>query len=475
MFTTFDIQPVILCGGSGTRLWPVSRKSYPKQFCELDGETSLFQKTVERLARFAPRRPIAITNEEYRFIVAEQFLGAGDRIILEPDARNTAPAICLAALQVQQTNPDALILVVPSDHEIRNEDAFSIAVGNGAIAAMQGEIVTFGIEPTHPSTEYGYIATIRSDEACRPIDRFVEKPSKDIAEKMLAEGGYLWNSGMFLMRADAVLSALSEHAPDVLAACQRAFDGSQTDIDFLRPDTEAFLDCPSISFDYAVMEPAGGRVVPVDLGWSDLGAWDAIWRESDTDECGVVVQGDSLAVDCQDTLLKSHAEGMQLVGIGLDNIVAVATKDAVLIADKSCAGQVGAVVKQLETEAVPQAQESPRTHRPWGWYESVAMGARFQVKHIMVAPGAQLSLQSHVHRAEHWVVVSGTARVTVATDVRDLSENQSVYVPLGSVHRLENPGKIELHLIEVQSGAYLGEDDIVRYEDIYNRIAPIAA
>ena len=475
MFEKLDIQPVILCGGTGTRLWPLSRKSYPKQFCELTGDTSLFRQTIDRVSRICAKKPIAIANEDYRFIVAEQMGDAGAATILEPHARNTAPAICLAALHVAAQNPDAVMLVLPSDHTIRDERAFASAVVKAGADIGSGRIVTFGIRPTHPATGYGYISCDASAEDSTLIRRFVEKPDLETAKRMLEDGGYLWNSGMFLMGAGAVLDAYRVHAPMVLEACRQAMESAREDADYVRPASEAFAKAPSISFDYAVMEAEGGAVVPVDMGWSDLGAWDAVWADRETDEAGVVAEGGAVALNCRDTLLKNTSEGMRLVGLGLHDIVAVSTGDAVLVAHKSHADKVGEVVKELEVREALEANETPRCHRPWGWYESLSRGDRFQVKRIAVKPGGRLSLQSHVHRSEHWVVVAGTARVTIGDDVKLLSENESVYVPLGEIHRLENPGKFELHLIEVQSGTYLGEDDIVRYEDIYDRVESHAA
>lgn len=475
MTEKLDIHPVILCGGTGTRLWPVSRQSYPKQFCELTGDASLFRQAVERTNRFSTRKPVVVSNEAYRFVVAEQLATDGAAILLEPDARNTAPAICLAALHVARDSPDGIMLVTPSDHVIRDENAFVAAIRQAVEASAEDRIVTFGILPTHPATGYGYIACDPDAKGCTAIARFVEKPDRATAEEMLQGGGYLWNAGMFLMQASTVLEAFRQHAPLVLEACSQAIEHARDDADFIRPNAQLFARAPKISFDHAIMEASGGLVVPAEIGWSDMGSWDAVMADRTSDADGVVTEGGATALDCKNSLLMNTADGVRLVGLGLRDIIAVSTGDAVLVAHKSQADQVGRVVRGLAEQNAPQAAQTARCHRPWGWYESLALDDRFQVKRIVVKPGGQLSLQSHVHRSEHWVVVSGTARVTIGDEVTLLGENQSVYVPLGEIHRLENPGKFELQMIEVQSGAYLGEDDIVRYEDIYDRVAATAA
>ncbi|MEM8793517.1 MAG: mannose-1-phosphate guanylyltransferase/mannose-6-phosphate isomerase [Pseudomonadota bacterium] len=467
------ITPVILCGGSGTRLWPLSRKTYPKQFSHLlDGET-LFQRTISRVTGKGFGKPLLLTHQDFRFITGEQITAIGgeaERIIVEPDGRNTAPAICLAALVLEQSAPDTLMLVLPSDHVIRDVAAFQQAVSNGAEAAAGGALVTFGIRPDRPETGYGYIELEgRPAPGAQPFLRFVEKPDAAQAEEMLASGRYLWNSGMFLFSVRGILDAFENHAPEVLTAMRSAVETGGKDLDFFRPGEAAYLSAPDISIDYAIMERVAGQVVPVDCGWNDLGSWKTVWQEGVPDADGMVVGPGAVAIDCSDTLLRSDDPNTRLIGLGLKEIVAVATRDAVLVADMGRAQDVRKAVDLLKLEGAPQATEFPRCYRPWGWYETLALGERFQVKQIMVKAGGRLSLQSHVHRSEHWVVVSGTAKITVDNDVRLMTENESVYIPLGAVHRLENPGMVELHLIEVQSGAYLGEDDIIRYEDVYAR------
>ncbi len=467
------IYPIILCGGSGTRLWPTSRKSYPKQFCPLLDGGSLFQRTLDRLDDQGYEDPILLTHQDFRFVAAEQLADAGhaaSRILLEPEGRNTAPAICLAALDVAARDPDAVLLVLPSDHLIVDLDAFHRAVAAAAEAARAGQLVTFGITPDRPETGYGYIELPDLlKEGAQPFIRFVEKPNAARAEEMLSSGRYLWNSGMFVFTAGRVLAAFDAHAPEIRAGAAAALAAGRDDLSFFRPDADAYLALPDISVDYAIMEREQGTVVPLNGGWNDLGSWRTVWTESAPDADGTATQGGALAIDCRDTLLRSDHPDVRVVGIGLEGIVAVATGDAVLVADIDRAQEVRAAVSTLKAQGAPEATEFPRCYRPWGWYERVAHGPRFQVKRIMVKPGGRLSLQSHHHRAEHWVVVAGTAKVTVGEEVRLLTENESVYIPLGAVHRLENPGKLDLHLIEVQSGAYLGEDDIVRYEDVYAR------
>ena len=467
-----SIHPVILCGGAGTRLWPVSRMAFPKQFCPMLPGGSLFERTLERVEGQGYAPPVLLTQQEFRFIVADQAAGTGvapGRILLEPEGRNTAPAICLAALAVAETDPDALLLVLPSDHVIADPAPFHAAVAAGAEAAAAGRMVTFGITPDRAETGYGYIELAGPPGAgAQPFKRFVEKPDRAAAEAMLASGRHLWNSGMFLFPVAGLLAAFDAHAPEIRAACAAALAEGRPDLDFFRPSA-AYARSPDISIDYAIMERVEGSVVPVACGWNDLGSWKTVWSEMGPDAQGVAASAGALALDCRDTLLRAEEPGTRMVGIGLERIIAVATRDAVLVADMDRAQEVKDAVATLKAEGAAQATETPRCHRPWGWYESLAAGPRFQVKRIMVKPGGRLSLQSHHHRAEHWVVVAGTARVTVGEETRLVTEDQSVYIPVGATHRLENPGKLDLHLIEVQSGAYLGEDDILRYEDVYAR------
>ena len=477
---TFQITPVILAGGSGTRLWPLSRKSYPKQFVPLLGETTLFRSAARRLSgeseQFAFARPLVLTNSLFRFIIAEQLALENidpAAILIEPEGRNTAPAILAAALHLLATDPDAVMLVAPSDQVVPDVAAFHAAVGKGLEAARDGDLVTFGIRPTRPETGYGYLeAAAKPDGSGQPIKlaSFVEKPNAARAEQMLATGNYLWNAGIFLFAAKDLVAAFERHAPSILASVRAAVEQAESDLGFLRLAAEPWSQADNVAIDYAIMERAENlSVVPYDSEWSDLGGWDAVWSHSQPDEEGVALSGSATAIDCRDTLLRSESEGLEIVGLGLDNIVAVAMNDAVLIADKSRTQDVKLVVEALQRKGASQAEAFPKDHRPWGWYESLVVGSRFQVKRITVLPGASLSLQSHFHRSEHWIVVEGTAKVTVGEEVQLLSENQSVYVPVGAVHRIENPGRIPMVFIEVQTGSYVGEDDIVRYEDRYAR------
>ena len=471
------ITPILLCGGSGTRLWPLSRKSYPKQFVPLVGDETLFSASASRLSGPGYGAPMVLTNSDFRFIVTEQLAGIGidpGAILIEPTGRNTAPAVLAAALYLEKTDPEALMLVAPSDHVVPDAPAFRAAVAAGEAAARAGRIVTFGIKPTHAETGYGYLELDGDpgDFSPRPIalKRFVEKPDAETAEQMLASGQFLWNAGIFLFSVQTILDAFRAHAPDLLAPVQASITDGRPDLGFFRLDPAAWEGCPDISIDYAVMEKADNlTVVPFAAGWSDLGGWDAVWRESGPDERGVVTSGAATAIDCDTSLLRSEDAGLEVVGIGLKDVIAVAMPDAVLIADSSRAQDVKLAVSALKAKQARQATEFPLDHRPWGWFESLVVGERFQVKRIHVHPGAALSLQSHHHRSEHWIVVEGTARVTVDDKVQLVTENQSVYIPLGAVHRMENPGKVPMVLIEVQTGTYLGEDDIIRYEDVYAR------
>ena len=474
---TTTIHPVLLCGGSGTRLWPLSRKSFPKQFSALTGDESLFQASARRFMAPGFGAPVVVSGSDFRFIVTEQLgtLGLAPRcVLIEPVGRNTAAAVLAAALRLEAELPGALMLVAPSDHVIPDDARFRAAVMSAVPTAQSGQLVTFGIKPDRAETGYGWLQlTDPTDDfapVAQPLKHFVEKPDQATAEAMLADGRHLWNAGIFLFTTTDLIAAFAQFAPATLDGVRAAVTGAHLDLGFTRLDPAPWNDLPDISIDYAVMEKAQNlSVMPYGGIWSDLGGWEAVWRDSAPDATGVVTHGPAMAIDCTDTLLRSESGGLRLVGIGLDNIVAIAMPDAVLIADKSRAQDVKIAVTRLKADKVPQAETFPRDHRPWGWFESLVMGNRFQVKRIVVHPGAALSLQSHHHRAEHWIVVEGTAKVTIDKEVRLLTENQSLYIPLGAVHRLENPGKVNMVLIEVQTGAYLGEDDIVRYEDVYAR------
>ncbi len=466
------IHPYILSGGSGTRLWPLSRKSYPKQFLKLVGDDSLLQQTVKRLSgdRFA--NPSVLANNDHRFIIAEQIqqIGATSKdIILEPVGRNTAPAALIAALRAGQGDENALVLLLPSDHVIKDVEKFQQTVLSGVEEAANGHLVTFGIKPTAPETGYGYIETGASGSHAQDVVRFVEKPERERAEKYLQAGNFFWNAGIFMYSAKAMINAFAAHAPDLLAHCKDALEKADSDLDFLRLDVRAYAKCESISLDYAIMEKVDGiKCILLETDWSDLGAWSAIWDVMDKDENGNVITGDAVLHKTTNSFVHS-TDGSCLTMVGLDNVLAIATKDAVMLADKDHAQDVKAIVDELQSSGRVEAVEHKRIYRPWGWYEQLSEGKRFQVKALMVNPGAKLSLQSHYHRAEHWVVVSGTAQVTVGDKVQLLSENESTYIPIGTRHRLGNPGKLPAMLIEVQSGSYLGEDDIERYEDDFGR------
>lgn len=468
------IHSVILCGGSGTRLWPLSRKAFPKQFVDLFGSKSLFASCASMLSgeRFAA--PTVVTASDFRFIVTEQLLAEGidpGPILIEPSARNTAPAILAAALVIARDDPDAVMLVTPSDHEIADADAFRACVKRAEAAATDGKIVTFGVTPTYAETGYGWLElgteTVGDVTA---LKQFVEKPPVDLAETMLEEGGYLWNAGIFLFKASTIIEAFEMHAAQMARSVRASVEKAQHDLGFLRLDPEAWDEVEEDSIDYAVMEKADNLwVAPYPSSWSDLGGWNSIYRAMDCDPDGVASSGAVTSIDCKNSLLRSEVEGLELVGIGLENLVAIAMNDAVLISERGRSQDVKTAVAALKKKDAKQAVAFNYDHRPWGHFESLAQGERFQVKRIVVHPGAALSLQSHVHRSEHWIVVSGTARVTIENNVTLLTENQSIYIPLGAKHRMENPGKVPMVLIEVQTGTYLGEDDIVRYEDVYAR------
>ncbi|MBK9495451.1 MAG: mannose-1-phosphate guanylyltransferase/mannose-6-phosphate isomerase [Xanthomonadales bacterium] len=464
-----DLLPVILSGGSGTRLWPLSRESYPKQFLPLVEDISMLQATWRRVAPLAGRRPIVVANQEHRFMAAEQLREMGaepSAILLEPVGRNTAPAIAVAALEAMRDGEDALLLVLPSDHVIRDEAAFHAVVRAALPAAREGRLVTFGIVPTAPETGYGYIQAT-AGEGVRAVAQFVEKPDRATAEAYLASGAYFWNSGMFLFRASRYLQELQRWQPAMLAACRQALDEARRDTDFVRLQAEHFAACPSDSIDYAVMEKTdAAAVIALDAGWNDVGSWAALWEATAQDAEGNAHHGDVIALNCRNT----YAHASRLVAmIGLEDVVVVDTDDALLIAHRDQVQQVKDVVGKIKGSGRTHAVTHRKVYRPWGAYDSIDNGERFQVKRITVKPGGALSLQMHHHRAEHWIVVSGTAKVTRGDETILLAENQSTYIPLGVVHRLENPGRLPLELIEVQSGAYLGEDDIVRFEDVYGR------
>lgn len=463
------ILPVILSGGSGTRLWPLSREAYPKQFLPLAGEHTMLQSTWLRVAEVAAQPPIVVANETHRFVAAEQLQQVGttpSAILLEPAGRNTAPAIAAAALEARREGADPLLLVLPSDHLILDIEQFHQAIHAAAAIATQGKLVTFGIQPTAPETGYGYIKAI-AGEGPRAIERFVEKPDLATAQTYVASGEYYWNSGMFLFRASRYLEELERLQPKILAACRTSWEKARRDSDFIRLDAEAFTASPSDSIDYAVMEKtADAAVVPLDAGWSDVGSWTALRDVSEQDADGNAHRGDVIAIDCHDTF----AYGDRLIAmVGLDNVVVVETDDAVLVGRSDRMQEVKDVVARLKAAGRSEATWHRKVYRPWGAYDSIDNGERFQVKRITVKPGGTLSLQMHHHRAEHWIVVSGTAEVTRGDEVLLLTENQSTYIPLGVTHRLRNPGRLPLELIEVQSGSYLGEDDIVRFEDTYGR------
>lgn len=480
------LLPVVMAGGSGTRLWPLSRALYPKQFLAIHGSRTLFQQAVERLLSLADAEhelvgPCIVGNEEHRFLTLDQLRemqAQPSAVLLEPLGRNTAPALTLAALFARDELKDAedpVLVVTPADQTVTDVVAFTQALRQAVQGAMDGHIVILGVRPDRPDTGFGYIRAA-GDGALRAVEAFVEKPDLPTAERYLAEGGYYWNGGMFVLRASVWLRALSHFRPDILEATEAAWAPRRADNGFLRPDKEAFVRVPSESIDYAVMEkcpadPRAGfslRMVPLDAGWSDLGAWEAVWQVSPKDENGNVAHGDAVIEGSRNTLV--HATSRLVSAVGLDNVVIVETPDAVLVADRNRSQDVKRIVGQLEQRARSECILHRQVHRPWGWYDSIDCGPRFQVKRIMVKPKASLSLQKHYHRAEHWIVVSGTAEVTCGDRKILLSENQSTYIPLGEVHRLANPGHIPLEIIEVQSGPYLGEDDIVRFEDSYGRL-----
>ncbi len=469
------ITPVLLCGGSGTRLWPLSRESYPKQFSALTGTESLFQASARRLSGSGFAAPIVMTGDPFRFIVTEQLAAVEQvpaAILIEPAAKSTAPAILAAALWALAEDSEATLLVAPTDHAIPDDAAFRAAVKAALPRAKAGDLVTFGIQPTRAETGYGYLelAEGAGGDGPQPLAQFIEKPDAEALGPLLDSGRVFWNAGIFLFTAQTALAAFEAHAPGLVAGVRRSVEEAQMDLSFTRLAPVPWKKLDDISIDYAVMEKAENlAVMPFDAGWSDLGDWNAVFHEGTPDGEGNVVSAGATAIDCQDSILRSESKRLELIGLGLKDIIAVAMPDAVLVAHRDEAQRVREAVAALEAKGAKQAGQFPRDHRPWGWFESLVIGGRFQVKRIVVNPGAALSLQSHHHRSEHWIVVEGTARVTVNEDVTLVSENESVYIPLGAKHRMENPGKVPMVLIEVQTGSYLGEDDIVRYEDIYSR------
>ena len=467
-----EVLPFILCGGAGTRLWPLSREAFPKQFHKITGNETLFQQTCRRLSGDLFGDLFVLSNHRHRFLIAEQLeaLGApATNIVLEPVSRNTAPAACIAALIAAEADPDALVLLAPSDHMIANGDTFADAIATGLPAARDGALVTFGVEPDCPHTGYGYIEIDKAQGPAFKVIRFVEKPSLEVAEAYLDSGRFYWNAGIFLFRASVLLDLAATHAPDILAACRRALDGAAQDLTF-RILGEAYAQAPAISLDYAIVEKAANiACVPLTTSWSDVGSWSAVWQFMDKDDSGNVVQGDGEIILQSTRNSFAYSDHACVAVVGLENVIVIAMEDAVLVASKEHAEQVKGIVEQLKGNGRSHALQHNRVYRPWGWYHTLNRGERYQVKCIMVKPGGKLSLQSHHHRSEHWVVVKGTLEVTKGEDVELLSENQSTYIPIGKQHRLANPGKIPAFLIEVQSGAYLDEDDIVRFEDIYRR------
>jgi mannose-1-phosphate guanylyltransferase len=467
------ISPVIMCGGSGTRLWPLSRALFPKQFLPLVNDTSMLQDTLLRLPKSCSE-PVFICNEEHRFLVAEQVRQLSQEqstILLEPEGRNTAPAVALAAINALAKDKEAMLLVLAADHVIKDIETFQQVIAKASIAAEQGKLVTFGIVPTHAETGYGYIKKGNElKDSTFDVAQFVEKPDKITAENYLESGEYLWNSGMFLFKASRYLEELAKHRLDILEHCQQAMTDVERDLDFLRPNKADFLACANESIDYAVMEKTDAAVViSLDAGWSDVGSYSALWEVCQQNEDKNVLKGDVIAQQTTNSYI--HSQNKLIATVGVDNLVIIDTPDAVLVANKDKVQEVKQIVEQLKKEQRSEAVLHREVYRPWGKYDSVDSGERFQVKRITVKPGAKLSVQMHHHRAEHWIVVSGTAKVTINDNTVLLSENQSAYIPIGAVHALENPGKLPLEMIEVQSGSYLGEDDIVRFEDRYGRVA----
>lgn len=489
--TNLNLVPVILCGGSGTRLWPLSRSGFPKQFLALTGKETLFQQSLLRAIAIGNDQihvdsPLIVTNEEHRFLALDQvhelenqLKNASVRFLLEPIGKNTAPALTLAALAASETDEDPVLLVCPADQTIQHREGFTAAIRNAVLKANTGAIVVMGITPLKAETGYGYIKASASADAigALTVTQFTEKPDMNTAKKYLASGDFYWNGGIFILKASVWLSSIQKFRPDIFSACVQAWQGRHLDVTsggalFIRPNREAFLEIPSDSIDYAVIEKCPNSnqsitMVPLDVGWSDLGAWDAVWQVGNRDTRGNVTHGDTLLSETNNSLV--HATSRLVSVVGLEDVVVVETADAVLVANKGCSQNVKAIVSRLEQEGREEKNLHRKVNRPWGWYDSVDEGERFKVKRIQVKPGASLSLQMHHHRAEHWIVVKGTAEITNGDQVITLTENQSTFIPQGQTHRLANPGTEPLEIIEVQSGSYLGEDDIVRFEDTYGR------
>jgi mannose-1-phosphate guanylyltransferase/mannose-6-phosphate isomerase len=473
------VYPILLAGGAGKRLWPLSRKSYPKQFSKLASENTLFQDSALRLTSsnlIKFDKHITLTNSDFRFIISEQLQEVGidpGHIIIEPESKNTAPAILASCLYCMQNDDDPILIIAPSDHVIPDTASFHAAIKCGLEHLKTGKIVTFGVSPTHPETGYGYLELEeeRLDKnGTSSVKRFIEKPERLAAEKMLETNNYLWNAGIFLFRASDMISAFQNFLPETLEHANNAIIKGVKDLGFFRlnPENWALLD--DISIDYAIMEKADNLVaVPYSSNWSDLGDWDAVWSESNKDHYGNVLSDEAHVIDCRNSILRSESKGQQIMGLGLDSIIAIAMSDAVLVADKNKSQEVKKVVEYLQIKNVSQADVFPKDYRPWGWFESLVIGDQFQVKRIYVKPGCSLSLQSHKFRSEHWIVVDGVAKVTIDNEIKSVSRGHSVYVPLGAIHRMANMEKEPMVLIEVQIGSYLGEDDIIRYEDEYNR------
>jgi mannose-1-phosphate guanylyltransferase/mannose-6-phosphate isomerase len=467
-----EILPFILSGGAGTRLWPLSREALPKQFHKITGQETLFQQTCRRLTGDFFGNPYVLANQKYRFLIAEQLRETGLKsagIMLEPASRNTGPAACVAALIAAQNNPESLVLLAPSDHMIGDPMAFAQTIARGIGAAKEEALVTFGVKPDSPHTGYGYIETEPSNSSDLPVVRFVEKPSLETAQKYLESSRFFWNAGIFLFKAATMLDLMERHAPEILQACNGALDEAVRDLDFLRLGA-SYADAPSISLDYAIAEKVGNlRCVPLGTEWSDVGSWSAVWNLRPKDEAGNVVEGEGEVLLEGTSGSYAYTDHGCVALVGVEDVVVVSTEDAILVAAKDQSEQVKNIVDRLKLNGAAHTLYHNKVYRPWGWYQTLNRGERYQVKCIMVKPGEKLSLQSHFHRAEHWVVVRGTLEVTRGEDIELLSENQSTFIPVGKVHRLANPGKIPAFLIEVQSGSYLDEDDIVRYEDVYDR------